>query len=58
MLATVAWAQGRGTTAEWPFVGSDQAHSKYSVAEEVTAANVSDLEIIWEWEPKEVPLGQ
>ena len=58
VLATVACAQEQGATADWPFVGSDQAHTKYSVAEDITAANVGHLGIVWEWEPKEVPLEQ
>ena len=42
----------------WPFVGSDQAHTKYSAAEQITAANVSELEIVWQWEPNEKPLEE
>ncbi len=55
-LAAVACAQGSDTTTDWPFVGSDQAHTKYSVAEEITSANVGELEIAWKWEPRERPL--
>ncbi len=43
---------------EWPYVGSDQAHTKYSAAEEITPANVGELEIAWKWEPKEIPLEE
>jgi quinoprotein glucose dehydrogenase len=47
-----------GAVADWPFVGSDQAHTKYSTADEITAANVGELEIAWTWEPNETPLEQ
>ncbi len=56
LMATVAGAQEPGATAGWPFVGSDQAHSKYSLADEITADNVSQLEIVWRWEPDETAL--
>ena len=42
----------------WPFVGSDPAHTRYSAAEEITAANVGELEIVWEWAPNEEPLEE
>ena len=43
---------------EWPYVGSEQAHTKYSEAEEITAANVGELEIVWQWKPNEIPLDE
>ncbi len=43
---------------EWLYVGSDQAHTKYSAAEEITAANVGELKIAWQWEPNEMPLDE
>ena len=36
---------------EWRYVGGDQAHTKYSRAAEITAANVDRLEIAWQWDP-------
>ncbi len=51
-------AQEPAVIAEWPFVGSDQEHSKYSAASEITTANVGDLEIVWKWEPNEKPLQE
>ena len=51
-------AQEPAAMTEWPFVGSDQEHSKYSAAAEITAANVGDLEIIWKWDPNEKPLQE
>lgn len=56
LTATVAGAQEPAATGAWPFVGADQAHSKYSAAAEITPANVGDLEIVWRWEPNETPL--
>ena len=43
---------------EWPYVGAQQAHSKYSATDDITAANVGELEIAWQWEPKERPLEE
>ena len=43
---------------EWPYVGAQQAHSKYSAADDITAANVGELEIAWQWEPNERPLEE
>ena len=40
--ATVACAQEPGATTGWPFVGSDQAHTKYSVAEEADTNQVCE----------------
>ena len=53
---TVSCGQESDGTTGWPFVGSDQAHSKYSTADEITADNVGELEIAWQWEPNEGPL--
>ena len=51
-------AQERGGMIEWPYVGSEQAHTKYSTADEITAANVAEMEIVWQWEPNEMPLQE
>ena len=56
--AALACAQEPDVTDDWPFVGSDQAHTKYSAAEDITAANVGELEIVWKWEPNETPLEE
>ena len=58
VLATFSCAQEPDATIGWPFVGSDQAHTKYSAAEEITAANVGEMEIVWKWEPNETPLDE
>ena len=59
-LASTVFARAREPAAmiEWPFVGSGQAHTKYSAADEITAANVGELEIVWRWEPNETPLEE
>ena len=48
-LASAAAACGSdpGPGEGWPFVGSDQAHTNYSAAEEIAVANVDELEIAW-----------
>ena len=43
---------------EWQHVGSGPAHTKYSHAEEITSANVGELEIVWQWEPHEKRLEE
>ncbi len=43
---------------DWPFVGAEQTHTKYTKADEITPANVGELEIVWTWEPGEVPLDE
>ena len=58
MSAFFASAQEPGAMIEWPYVGSGQAHTKYSTAEEITAGNVGELEIVWRWEPNEKPLEE
>ncbi len=56
--SALACTQHPDAMIEWPYVGADQAHAKYSTAEEVTAANVDELEIAWKWEPKENSLEE
>ena len=52
--AALLGAQGRQpATIEWPFVGADQGHSKYSPAADITPANVNQLEMVWQWDPAE-----
>ncbi len=58
LFAVTANAQEAGTMIEWPYVGSGQSHAKFSVAEEITLANVGDLEIAWTWEPNEKTLEE
>ena len=59
LLSTIlAGAREPGVIIDWPLVGAGQAHTKYSAAEDITAANVSVLEIAWRWEPNEMPLEE
>ena len=53
-----ASAREPGAMIEWPYVGSGQAHTKYSTSDEITTVNVGELEIVWQWEPKEKPLEE
>src|SRR2546422_8721208 len=43
---------------EWPYYGGDQAQNKYSLAADITPANVSQLGVAWEWRHDDVPLQQ
>ncbi len=54
----LADAQELAAMIEWPYVGAEQTHTKYSAAEEITATNVVELEIVWQWEPNEMPLEE
>ena len=56
--AALAGAQGPGVIVEWPYVGAEQAHTKYSAASDITVANVGELEMVWRWEPNEMPLEE
>ena len=58
IASALAGAQEPAGMAEWRHVGSGPAHTKYSHAAEITAANVGELEIVWQWEPKEKPLEE
>ena len=58
VTASLASALDQGAMIEWPFVGAGQAHTKYASVEDITAANVGELEIVWHWEPNERPLEE
>ena len=58
LAATHANAGEPGGMVEWPYVGGGQAQTKYSTVGDITAANVGELEIAWQWDPKEAPLAQ
>ena len=58
MSASLAGAQETVRMIEWPYVGAEQAHTKYSMADDITVANVGDLEIVWQWDPNEAPLEE
>jgi quinoprotein glucose dehydrogenase len=50
--------QGQQNTGmiEWPYYGSQAAHTKYSLAADITPANVGRLAPAWEWKVGEVAL--
>ena len=56
--AALAAVQGQGRMIEWPYVGGDQSHTKFSPAAQITPANVDQLEVAWTWEPNEMPLPE
>ena len=58
LSVALAGARESGVMIEWPYVGAEQAHTKYSAAPDITAANVGELEIVWRWEPNEGPLEE
>ena len=63
LAAVIAFAAPAGAYAqdrmiEWPYVGGDQHHTKFSPATQVTPGNVDQLEIVWTWEPQEMPLPE
>ena len=59
ILSTASPSAGQpATMIEWPYVGSGQAQTKYSTAGEITAANIGELAIAWQWRPNEMPFEQ
>jgi glucose dehydrogenase len=56
--AALLGAQGRQSSQmiEWRYYGSQPAHTKYSLAADITPANVSQLVPAWQWRPDEQPL--
>ena len=58
LSTTLAGAQEPDIMIEWPYVGAEQTHTKYSATGDITVANVGELEIVWQWEPNEMPLEE
>ena len=50
--------RGQSHAVQWPYFGGDLAGSKYSAADQITRANVADLDVAWEWQPNEKALPQ
>ena len=43
-------AQGPGTEGgQWPYLGGDAWHTRYTPADEINASNFGDLEVAWRW---------
>ena len=57
-IAALAGVRTQDGMIEWPYVGGDQHHTKFSPATQVTPGNVDQLEIVWTWEPQEMPLPE
>ena len=57
-VAALAGTGAQEGTIEWPYVGGDQHHTKFSQAAQITPANVDQLEVAWTWEPQEMPLPE
>ena len=44
-------AQGPGTeNGEWHYLGGDAWHTRYTSADEITAENFEDMELLWHWD--------
>jgi glucose dehydrogenase len=59
VLASVTMAGAQNPASqmiEWPHYGSQQAHTKYSTAADITPANVGRLAPAWEWRTGEQAL--
>src|SRR5688572_28818881 len=42
-------ASGSKSETEWRFFGGDAGATRYSPADQITAANVRDLRVAWRW---------
>jgi len=44
-------AQGPGIeNGEWHYLGGDAWHTRYTTADEITAENFEDMELLWQWD--------
>jgi quinoprotein glucose dehydrogenase len=43
---------------EWPHAGGDAAQTKYSIAADITPANVRELELAWTWQTIDQPMPE
>ncbi|MXY16630.1 MAG: hypothetical protein F4Y57_06430, partial [Acidobacteria bacterium] len=50
-FAPIGAQQGSGGLVEWPYVGFDQGHTKYSQLAGIDSTNVDQLEIAWRGDP-------
>jgi quinoprotein glucose dehydrogenase len=58
VIAALSVARVGGQAAGWPHFAGDLAASHYSPLDNITAANVGQLQIAWEWKPGEKDLPQ
>ena len=54
---TLAAQNQRQVMIEWAQTGSVKSQTKYSAAADITPSNAGQLELAWEWRPKELPLS-
>ena len=54
-LVCIGAQSGQPTAIEWPHWSGDQGSSKYSMASDITPANVGQLAQVWEWKTGEMP---
>lgn len=45
----------RTVAQDWPSYGGDNGSQKHSILDQITADNVSELELAWEWESVDNP---
>tara|TARA_B110000977_G_scaffold29322_1_gene38126 strand:+ start:22 stop:2082 length:2061 start_codon:yes stop_codon:yes gene_type:complete len=52
LAPSVGLSQNKVTedTAEWFTLGGDYAHTRFTPAEEISAENFHELEVVWEWD--------
>src|SRR5580693_5767420 len=49
LTLAAAFAQQGAKNGDWRFYGGDAGTTKYSNLDQINAANVKDLEIVWRW---------
>ena len=52
--ATLGAQDRAGEMVEWRYVGAEQSHTKYSSLDDISLANVDQLEVAWTWDPGEL----
>ena len=45
-----AYSQSGASSGEWHFFAGDSGSTRYSPLDQITAANVGDLELVWRWD--------
>src|SRR5262245_34337688 len=58
LVVPVALAGQGSPMVEWPYVGGDQAHTKYTTLTDINPSNVRRLAQVWKWEHGEKPLPE
>ena len=58
IILTLAAQRAPQGLIEWRYWGGDAAQSKYSTVDEITPANVSNLQLAWNYEVGEKPMPQ